>query len=41
MNSAYQEIFEIDEDEIETEEREHGNESDLSTKTVGAYSLNN
>ena len=40
MNSAYKEIFEIDEDEIESEEREHWDESDLNIETVGAYSLN-
>jgi len=38
INGAYQEMFERDEDEIE---REHGDESDLNTETVGAYSLQN
>ena len=41
MNSAYQEIFERDEDESESEERGLGDESDLNTKTVGAYPFNN
>ena len=39
MNSAYQEIFERDEDEIES--KGYGDESDLNTKTVGAYPFNN